>query len=160
MRFSAGTAYHLAHIHLGTMKGTIYSPIMAEFRSQIAHYNALADRSAGFVWRLQTEDGDTTSLNPFDDDRIFVTMSVWNSIESLSQFAYHSEHLSIFRQRKKWFLRHPSASLALWWIKVGSVPTLLDGKERLAHIDKNGPTLFAFTFNASFPPPDAALFSE
>ena len=160
MRLSKGTKYHLAHINIGTMKGPIYSPTMAEFRRQIAHYNSLADHSAGFVWRLQTQDGDTTSLNLFDNDLIFITMSVWDSIESLAQFAYRSEHLAIFRQRKKWFLRHPSASLALWWIEAGSVPTILDGKERLAHIDKNGPTPFAFTFNTSFPPRDAVLFSE
>jgi Domain of unknown function (DUF3291) len=30
---------------------------MAEFVSRLQELNALADGSAGFVWRLQTEDG-------------------------------------------------------------------------------------------------------
>jgi Domain of unknown function (DUF3291) len=39
------------------------------------YINALADRSPGFVWRLQTSDGNATYLRPYDDDRILFNMS-------------------------------------------------------------------------------------
>ena len=44
--------------------------------------NAIADQASGFVWRLQTEDGDATSIQAFDDPLIIVNMSVWDSVES------------------------------------------------------------------------------
>jgi hypothetical protein len=55
------------------------SPEMAEFVAQLAPVNALADRSPGFVWRLQTEAGDSTAIRAFDDPLILVNMSVWES---------------------------------------------------------------------------------
>jgi len=39
------------------------------------------DGSPGFVWRLQTEDGDATALRVFDDHMIIVNMSAWASVE-------------------------------------------------------------------------------
>ena len=34
--------------------------------------NALADAAPGFVWRLQTEDGDATAIRAFDDERMLI----------------------------------------------------------------------------------------
>src|SRR5436305_7170455 len=41
-----------------------------------------------FVWRLQTDEGNATALRPYDDDRIIVNMSTWESIETLRAFVY------------------------------------------------------------------------
>jgi hypothetical protein len=46
----------------------------------LAQVNILSD---GFVWRLQSGDGNNTYLRPFDDDRIIVNMSVRESVEQL-----------------------------------------------------------------------------
>ena len=65
----------------------------------------VADASPGFVWRLQTEAGDATSLQPYDDERIIVNLSVWQTPEHLKQFVYRSAHAEVMRQRKSWFER-------------------------------------------------------
>jgi len=51
--------------------------------------NALADAAQGFVWRLQTEEGDATAIRPYDDDRLIVNMSVWTSVETLAAYGVH-----------------------------------------------------------------------
>ena len=79
--------YHIAQINIARMLAAIDDPLMAEFVTQLAPINALADASPGFVWRLQTEAGDATSLRVFDDDMVIVNMSVWENIESLREYA-------------------------------------------------------------------------
>ena len=41
---------------------------------------------------MQTEGGDATSLQPYDDPLIIVNMSVWESAEALMQYVYRGEH--------------------------------------------------------------------
>ena len=52
------------------MLAPLDEPIMDGFVARVAEINALADQSPGFVWRLQTEQGDATYLRPYDDDRM------------------------------------------------------------------------------------------
>jgi hypothetical protein len=144
---------HLAHINIGTMKGPITSKVMLEFRTQIAHYNSLADRSSGFVWRLQTSSGHTADIDAFGDERIFITMSVWEGIEQLFDFTYRSAHAEMFRRRREWMEKIPRPQLALWWIGLGHIPSIKEAKERLASVAESGATPFAFTFRRHFPPP-------
>src|ERR1700694_755991 len=47
---------------------------MAEFVAALDPVNELADQAPGFVWRLQDEDGNATSIRAFDDDRIIVNI--------------------------------------------------------------------------------------
>jgi hypothetical protein len=54
--------YHIAQINIARMLAPIDDPVMEEFVAQLESINALADASPGFVWRLQTEEGDATSL--------------------------------------------------------------------------------------------------
>ena len=51
----------------------IDDPMMEGFRSQLGPINALADRSPGFVWRLQTEDGNAMAIRPFPDERMAIS---------------------------------------------------------------------------------------
>jgi hypothetical protein len=41
---------------------------MADFAAGLERINALADQSPGFVWRLQTAEGDATSIRPFENE--------------------------------------------------------------------------------------------
>src|SRR4051812_489450 len=97
--------HQLAQINIGRAVAPIDSPIMAGFVSQLAEINALADRSPGFVWRLQGDPGDATTLRAFDDPRVLVNMSVWSSIEALRAYVYRSAHAGVMQDRKKWFER-------------------------------------------------------
>ena len=54
---------------------------MAGFASNLDRINALAEATPGFVWRLQTDEGDATSIRPFDNDNMLVNMSVWRDLE-------------------------------------------------------------------------------
>lgn len=73
---------------------------MAGFVAQLAPINALADSSPGFIWRLQTEEGDSTAIRAFEDDKILLNMSVWKDIDSLFQYVYKSEHIHPFKDRR------------------------------------------------------------
>src|SRR3954451_14263873 len=99
----AEQGYHLAQMNIARMRAPLDDPIMAGFMNKLEEINALADGSNGFVWRLQTEDGDATALRPFPDDTILVNMSVWRSPQELQEYVYRSDHVGVMRQRKAWF---------------------------------------------------------
>ena len=146
---------HLAQINIGRLKAPIDHPSIAGFVARLADINALADRTPGFVWRLQTEEGNATSLRPFDDDRIALNMSVWESLEALRAYVYSSAHAEVMRQRRDWFEKFESVYLALWWIPAGHIPSIDEAKARLASLAEKGPTPFAFTFKTAFSPEQA-----
>lgn len=126
---------------------------MAEFVASLDPINALADESPGAVWRLQTEDGNATTIRAFDDDRVIVNMSVWESIDHLAGFVYRSAHVDVMRRRREWFERI-RLHMALWWVPIGHIPSVSEAEKRLAHLREHGPTPDAFTFKARFPPGD------
>jgi uncharacterized protein DUF3291 len=149
--------YHLAQVNIGRMRAPIGDPSMQGFRTQLDPINALADRSPGFVWRLQTEEGNATAIRPYaGDDRMAINMSVWESLESLRNYVYQSAHVGPLRDRKQWFEPLDGPILALWWIPAGHIPTVAEAIERLEILKARGPSLEAFTFRQPFPAPGDA----
>ena len=148
-------AEHLAQVNVATVRAPLDSPELAGFVAQLEPINALADHSPGFVWRLQTEDGDATAIRPFQDERIMVNLSVWESLEALRTFVYASRHLDVMRRRREWFHRMDTY-LALWWVPAGTIPTVAQAKDRLQLLAGNGPGPDAFTFRVPFPAPAGA----
>ncbi len=144
--------FQLAQLNVGLAKGPMDGPVMAGFAAELDRINALADSAPGFVWRLQTEDGDATAIRPYEDERMMVNMSVWESIEELRRFVYTTGHTGVMRQRKLWFEKLDTY-VVLWWVPAGHEPTIDEAKERLAHLADHGPTPYAFTFRASFAHP-------
>ena len=55
---------------------------------------ALAERSPGFVWRLQGDSGNNTDLKVSDDPLFIVNLSVWSSIDALYDFTYRRPQTS------------------------------------------------------------------
>ena len=150
------TRYHLAQVNIGRLRAPIDDPIMEGFRTQLDPINALADSTPGFVWRLQTGDGNATAIRPYaDDDRMAINMSVWQSLDALQQYVYKSAHVGPLRDRKQWFEPIDGPILALWWVPAGHIPTVAEAKDRLALLRQHGPSPAAFTFRKPFPPPDA-----
>ena len=128
---------------------------MRKPRSRFGKPRNISDATPGFVWRLQTEDGNATAIRPDADDQLMaVNMSVWKSLESLQQFVYKTEHVRPLRDRKQWFQPIDGPILALWWVPAGHIPTVAEAWDRLAHLKENGPTPHAFTFRMPFPAPD------
>jgi hypothetical protein len=150
------SAYELAQLNIGVIKGTMDSPVMADFAANLDRINALADRSPGFVWRLQTEEGDATAIRPFNNDNMLVNMSVWRDLDSLHKYVYSSAHVDVMRRRREWFERMPEAFLVLWWVPRDHRPSVVEAIAKLEALRARGPTADAFTFRQPFPAPDAA----
>jgi hypothetical protein len=153
-------SYHLAQVNIGRPRGEMTDPVMAEFVAQLPGINALADASPGFVWRLQTEDGDATAVRPYEDPGILINLSVWESLPALRDYVYRSAHAGVMRRRREWFERFDRIYVALWWIPAGHRPSVAEAVERLAHLERHGPTAFAFSFRESFGPDGVALPRE
>jgi len=146
--------YHLAQINIARMKADYSDPVMAGFIARLDEINALAESSPGFVWRLKGEENSAEYLRPYADDRIIFNLSVWDSVEALQNFVYKSMHREVLKQRKDWFEHFHGAYVALWWVPAGHFPSVDEAKKRLAHLDANGPSQFAFTFKNVFAPDD------
>jgi hypothetical protein len=143
----------LAQVNIGRVKGPMDGPVMAGFASRLDEINALAERTPGFVWRLQTEAGNATYLRPYpEDDTLLINMSVWESVETLKQYVYRTAHAELLRDRHQWFEKLDRVYTALWWVPAGHIPGIDEAKKRLAYLESHGPTQFAFTFKAVFPP--------
>ena len=149
------STHELAQLNIGIIKGPMDSPVMAEFAANLERINAIAENAPGFVWRLQTEDGDATAIRPFEDENMLVNMSVWRDIEALSAYVYKSGHVEIMRRRREWFERMDQAFLVLWWVPKGHRPTVAEAIEKLHILRSKGPTAEAFTFRQPFASPDA-----
>lgn len=145
------TGHHLAQVNIARLAAPLDSPQLTDFVANLQPINAIADESAGFVWRLQTEEGDATSLRFSDDEWLIVNMSVWESVDALRDYVYRSAHAGILRRRQEWFDRMREAFVALWWIEAGTLPTIDDARERLAALRADGPTPYAFTLKQPFP---------
>ncbi len=145
---------HIAQVNVSLPIEPLDSDRLADFVAALEPINALADAAAGFVWRLQTEDGNATAIRVLDDNRLIVNMSVWESIEALGEFVFRSAHTDVMRRRREWFVPMRESMTALWWIPAGTTPTVADAEQRLRHLRTHGPTPHAFTFRAPYPSAD------
>jgi len=148
----AALTHHLAQFNVGAPRFPLDDPRMAGFMSRLDSVNALADAAPGFVWRLTGDaSNDATDLRHPSLGHQMVNLSVWESRESLWEYAYRSGHLDLLRQRADWFELPSGAHLVLWWVPAGHVPTLDEAVERLERLHRLGPTQAAFTFRHFFP---------
>jgi hypothetical protein len=51
--------HHVAEINIGRLIAPLDDPRIAGFVAQLDPVNRIADASPGFVWRLQSEEGNT-----------------------------------------------------------------------------------------------------
>ena len=150
-------SHELAQLNIGVIKGPMDSPVMADFANNLDRINALAEATPGFVWRLQTDDGDATAIRPFpNDENMLVNMSVWRDVESLNRYVYASAHVELMRRRREWFERMDQAFMVLWWVPQGHRPIVTEAIARLEHLRAHGPGPQAFTFRHAFSAPDVA----
>jgi hypothetical protein len=152
--------FQLAQVNIGRALGEMTDPVMAEFVAHLPAINALADQSPGFVWRLQTEDGDATAVRPYADTRILINLSVWADLSALRAFVFRSPHAAVMRRRREWFERFERIYVALWWVPAGHRPPVTEAVARLAHLEQHGPTPFAFSFAQAFDPDGTAVPRE
>jgi len=143
---------HLAQLNVGRLRAPIDDPMIDDFRRSLARVNSLAEASPGFVWRLQDESGDATSIKPFGDELEIINLTVWESIEALADFTYRSSHVELLRRRREFFEPPDQPILCLWWAPEGTVPTVEEAISRLDYLRSHGPSPRAFTFRHRFGP--------
>ena len=154
------TEFHIAQINIARMLAPIDDPIMVDFVSQLPPINALAEQSPGFVWRLQSEEGDATSIKVYDDDMVIINLTVWESVDALRQYVYKSAHSGVLRDRKRWFEKFDGPYYALWWVPAGHLPDPQKAKERLEYLREHGDSAYAFSFKKVFDTPGIAVGSK
>jgi hypothetical protein len=144
--------YHLAQVNVARMLASLTEPLMAGFVARVDEIYALADESPGFVWRLQTAENNAAAFHP-GDNLLFVNLSVWADLPSLTAFVYKSRHRQVLQQRSRWFERFNGSYVALWWIPAGHIPDVWEARERLEYLRAHAETPYAFSFKKPFPQP-------
>jgi hypothetical protein len=143
---------YVAQLNISKMIGVnIDDPIMKDFVAQLDEINLLGEQSKGFVWRLKSDSGNATAYNPYNDDRIIVNFTVWETTEDLKDFVYNTAHRLVMKDRKKWFENLGQPSYVLWYVGSNKMPTVDEAVERLAHLQKNGASSYAFDFKNIYP---------
>ena len=155
----SGIRWHLAQVNIARLRAPLNGPQMTGLRARVDEMNLLAEQSPGYVWRLHGEIVTEEILNvfsryvvPFDPALLFYKLSVWKSVEHLQHFVTNTAHAEILRNRNRWMAAFERATLALWWIQAGHMPTIAESAETLMSVDRNGPTESAFTFRRTFKP--------
>lgn len=151
--------FQLAQVNVARLRAPLESVELADFVGALDPVNASADTAAGFVWRLQTEDGNATAVRAFEWDAagsagVIVNLSVWDSVETLAAWAYGGVHREVLRRRRDWFHRVGESTFALWWVPTGYRPSTDEAEERVRLLREKGPTPVAFTFRHFYGPPD------
>lgn len=149
---------HLAQVNIGRVLGGPDDPRMADFYTNLARVNELAERMPGFVWRLKDDTGTSAmALHWPGDPTISVNMSVWENAEALGKFVFQTVHRNIYARKHEFFEMPTTPTVAMWWIEAGHIPTLDEAKARLDHYVANGPSEYAFGWADL---PSAKLWSE
>lgn len=148
--------HHLAQYNIARARAPLGDPLLGDFVAAIARLNEAAERAPGFVWRLKDESGASSAyVRAYDDPRMLVNLSVWESVDALRAYTYAAPHIELFRRRAEWFEPHAGPSLVLWWIEAGHKPTVEEADARLRHLAVHGPTEYAFNFRSADAPHSA-----
>jgi hypothetical protein len=150
---AATHGHHLAEFNIARLRAPLDHPDTAEFTAVLEAVNRIAEVSPGFVWRLQDDDGRSSSyVQAYDDPLLIVNYSIWTDVESLRHFIYRSGHGAYFRRRKEWF-EEGTSKVVCWWVPAGEVPGVDEGVRRMEHLEQHGPSDQAFTLAEPMPPP-------
>jgi hypothetical protein len=137
---------HLAQINIARLCFPQGDERVADFFANLDRVNAAAGRMPGFVWRLKDDSGNATAISTYEDPSIIVNMSVWESAQTFETFVWQTVHANIYRRRTGWFEPLPGPHFAMWWVAPGHPPTPAEGRARLEHLAKHGPSDHAFAW--------------
>jgi hypothetical protein len=145
--------WELAQLNIAHLVAPIDSPTLTDFVAELDRINALAENSPGFIWRLESAEGNATNVDHPFGDTVIVNLSVWDSVPSLRDYVYKSAHTDIMKHRKQWFARANEAYQVLWWVPAGHRPNTFEAQQKLKLLQLQGPCSDAFTFKHAYPHP-------
>lgn len=126
----------IAQMNMGYLLHPHGDPRVAGFEDNSDRLNAVADRSPGFIWRLQGEgydlpENDTGAL--FGRPEVaLATLSTWESFEDFEHFVHKTIHGQFLDRRAEWFEHVHDQSYVIWPIEAGHIPSLTEGKKQTA----------------------------
>ena len=131
--------YYLAHMNYARLKAPLDDPSMAEFQAAMDPINALAKRTPGFVWSLDSPlyEADVAAVPELRDDPLCMPqLSLWESHTALQHFAFKSGHFMYYKRKREWFTPPPQVPFwaVCWWFPSNPqapVPTLTQAFARL-----------------------------
>lgn len=135
---------HVAQLNIGRVRYGLDDPRIAGFVDNLARVNALAERSPGYVWRLQDDSGNATAFRMIADPHMMVNLSVWESVETLERFVWNTVHRRFYEQRGDWFEPLAEPHFVMWLVPPGHRPTLEEAAGKLAHLRAHGSSETAF----------------
>ena len=150
------SGYHLAQCNVGRVLQPLEHVDMAEFVAALAPINEIAESTPGFVWRLEDEDGASSSYVEIpgnDDPLLIINYSIWTDVESLKHFMFKSGHMAYLRRRSEWFEKSDLPTSVAWWVPKGSIPDVGVAFEKVLQLQERGPTESAFTVSRPWPSP-------
>jgi hypothetical protein len=139
--------FHIAELNVGRLKHDINDPRVADFVNNLNRVNAAAERSEGFIWRLQDEDGSSACMSVSDDPLIIPNLSVWEDVALLEQFVFQTVHKRFYTRRAEWFDVMEKMHFVMWPVAVGHQPSLAEAWQRLEYLNKHGSSDRAFGWN-------------
>ena len=90
-------------------------------------------------------------MEAFDNNpHIIFNMTVWETFEDLKRFVFNQVHGAMMQDRDKWIDRLPTQVSVMWWVKAGERPTIAEAREKIALINRIGPSALAFDFKSYF----------
>jgi hypothetical protein len=142
--------FHLAQVNVAVARYSYDDPRIAGFVDNLDRVYELAESTPGFVWRHVSVNDDIEAKEAFGEPNLIFNMSLWETKQALRDFVYLSDHASILRQRADWFVPMNRPAFALWWQPAGTIPSILESRDRLDRLQQVGPTQDAFTFRNFF----------
>lgn len=81
-----------------------------------------------------------------------ITLTVWNSLQSLFKFTYSGNHMQALRDRNKWMESYQDKHqpYVVWWTENLNDVSWEEAFKRYDYYIQNGPSPFAFNFKKAF----------
>ena len=127
-------------MNIGRLVAPLGDPAIEDFTKNLSRVNDQGKAMPGFVWLLEGGDPElgATDIAWPGDPEMFVNLTVWESVGALRDFAFSGEHRTLLTRRKEFFQKLPEAIATLWWVPAGTVPTVQEAHDRLAHFREHG----------------------
>ncbi|KAL7574532.1 hypothetical protein ACA910_015887 [Epithemia clementina (nom. ined.)] len=155
------SGYLLAHMNYARLVAPLDDPCMSEFNLALDPVNALSRATPGYVWSLDhTTEQDRMDVPLLRSDPLLMPqLSLWESHQGLSHFAFKSGHAIYLKRKKEWFTSPPAPWSVCWWFLPSNQqphPTLALAFGKLDQLRANGPAETAFDLKnaGKFPRPD------
>ena len=153
--------HRLAFFTVGIMHEPVGHPRTQGFLDRVPGVYAAADASAGFhsrsirdvsTWKHSWGDPVVPQCYPKVDDleQFAMTLSLWDSLESVAAFTYKGPHGEALANRRDWFQSLGLPPYVAWWVSDDQQVNWKEAAERLDHLHSHGSSAFAFSFAKPF----------